>query len=232
MKPRKQKAPDLISAELYDDEELIWWGQPIASRLALQVNYTSIFMSLILAVFAIAFFTLSQEMMSSNSSFGSFGRSRNSDGIRSFVSLMFILVPGFMFLGSAWSALEPVRKYIIGLRTYYMLTNRRAVIVTNLFSKQVRSFYDENVTKIEVRRFGNDSGSLIFATEQMTKQVQSGSRNGFNVTFENGDVNFGVGRRTRNVTYQVKHGFMAIHDVRTVEDLVSQVFFENNEDKQ
>lgn len=232
MKPRKQKAPDLISAELYDDEELIWWGQPIASRLALQVNLMSVIMSIAMAVFAVVFFTMSQEMLPSSSSVGGFGRSSRGDSIRSFVSLMFIIIPGIMFLGSAWSALKPVRRYVIGLRTYYMLTSRRAVIINNLFSKQIRSFYDENVNKIEIRRFGNDSGSVIFATEQVTKQVQSGRHNGFNVTFENGDVNFGVGRRTRNVTYQVQHGFMAIHDVRTVEDLVSQVFFENHEDKQ
>lgn len=229
MKPRKQKTPDFISAQLYDEEELLWWGQPIASRLALQVNVMSIVMSAAMAIFAVGFFVISRDMMSDMP--GSFGRSSNGSGIRSFVSIMFIIVPGMMFLGAGWQAIEPLRKYVMGLRTYYMLTNKRAIIINNLLSTQIRSFYDENVNKIEVHHFGNDSGSVIFSTEQMTRQVRRGNRNGFNVTFGDDGVNFSAGQRTRNVNYTVQHGFMAIHDVRTVEDLVSQVFFEGDEKK-
>lgn len=224
MNPRKQKPPDLISAELYNDEELIWWGQPIASRLALQVNVMGILISAGVAVFAVGFFILSRDMLSDMS--GSFSR-RNS-GMTSIISLMFTIVPGIMFLGAGWQAIEPLRKYITGLRTYYMLTNQRAVIIKHLLSKQVRSFYDENVNKIEVHNFGNDVGSVIFATEQMTRQYRDNNRGGFNVTFGDDGINFSAGPRTRTVNYTVQHGFMAIHDVRTVEDLVSQVFFEDD----
>lgn len=221
---RKEKLPDILENELFDDEEVVWWGQPIPARLALQVDFMHIIVSAGVAAFAVFFYTMAQDMMF-ESSLNSFDSSRG-DGIRSFVSLMFTIVPLLMFLGAGWQVIEPLRKYVMGTQTYYLLTNQRAVIIKNLGSRQVRSFYDENMDRIETQHFGNGIGSIIFATEQQTREIHNRNRGGFSVTFNDGGVNFGSRRSTRTVT--IKHGFIAIHDARTVEDMMSQLFFSND----
>lgn len=222
---RKQKLPDILESELYDNEEVVWWGQPIPAQMALQVDVMSIIISAAVAGFAVFFYIFTQDMFAERS-FSSFGSSR-SGGVFSFVQIMFTIVPAIMFLGAGWQVITPLRNYIIALRTYYLLTNQRAVIVKNLLSTQVRSFYDENISRLDVRHFGNNTGSIIFSTEQVTQKVHSRNNGGFTVTFNDDGVNFGSRSRTRTVT--IRHGFMAIQDVRTVEDMMSQIFFNNTE---
>ncbi|GEM_PF-4648761 len=206
---RKQKLPEILASELYDGEEVVWWGQPIPTRLAFDVNIMNLATSAGLAAFAIFFYTFTQEMFA-ESAMRSFSVSSRGDGIRSFVQLMFTIVPLFMFLSAAWTIISPLKNYVAGLRTYYLLTNQRAVIVKNLLSKQVQSFYDENVDRLNVNHFGNGVGSIFFATEQITRQVPN---------------------KNRTTTVTVKHGFRAIADVRTVEDMMSQIFFNTDKKK-
>lgn len=226
MSVRKQKAPEVIESELYDDEELIWWGQPIPSYAARNVNMLSIMMSLVMAAFAFGFIAFTQEMFA-DSPFRS--SSRNS-GMFSIISVMFILIPGVMFLGSIWQVISPLRNWFKATRTVYALTNKRAIIITHMLSRNVQSFHDEHVTKLQTRSYGGGVGDVIFATEQVTRQYRDHRNNGFHVTFGEGGTNFGFGPRTRTTTFQVNHGFMAIPDARVVEDFVSQVFFSDQDE--
>lgn len=96
-KVKLDSAPEIISAELYDDEELVWWGQPVASYLARQVSIPSIAMSAVMAIFAVGFFLFAQDMFAeaSTSSFGGFGSRR---GVPAIFPLMFTLIPVLCFL--------------------------------------------------------------------------------------------------------------------------------------
>jgi len=216
-------APEIVRSEIYNDEELVWWGQPVASRLAQQVDIFSIIVSAVMAVFAVGFYLFAQDMFaqSSRSTFGAFGSSNR--GFPAIFPIMFTLIPGIMFLGAMWNALMPLRKWVKARKTYYVLTNKRALIIEQVFSKNVQSFYDEHIQKMQTRTYANGVGDIIFATEMVTRQYRRSNQGGLQINFSNDGVNFGSGTRTS--TYQIQHGFMAVPDARTVEDLVSQIFF-------
>lgn len=221
---RKAKPNPLIEDELFDDEELVWWGQPIAHHLMRKISLPQMGMAIFMLVFASFFYLQTQEMFSgSRSTFG--GRS----SFPSFLPILFTIVPAFMALGSLWTLSTPIQQWIKGRRTYYALTNKRAIIIEQLFSKTVQSFYDEQIEQMQVTTYVGGVGDIIFATQIGQRQIRSGRRNGLNITFEDGGMNVSSGRRTRTVTYQIQQGFKAIPDVRVVEDFISQIFFSDDD---
>ena len=220
---QKRKSPEIIDLQLFDNEELVWWGQPVAIHSLRKVDIVGTAMSLFIVVFAIFFYLQAREMFTDNQ-FRSFGQPSMIETIMPF---FFTLVPALMVLTGLWNISEPIRNWIIANRTYYALTNRRALVIKDLFATDVRSFYDENIHRLQVKNYGG-VGDIIFATETVTSQYKD-HNNGFRVSFNDNGVNFG--NQTRTTTTQVSHGFHAIRDVRVVEDYISQIFFDDSEEK-
>lgn len=221
---QKSKPNPLIEDELFEDEELVWWGQPIAHYLMRNISLPQMGMAIVMIIFASFFYLQTQEMFS-ESSF-SFGR-RSS--FPSFLPLLFTIVPAVMVLGALWTLSTPIQQWIKGQRTYYALTNKRAIIIEQLFSKKVQSFYDEQIEKMQVTTYAGGVGDIIFATATVQRQITSSRRNrGMSITFEDGGMRVGSNPRTRTVTYQVQQGFRAIQDVRVVEDFIAQIFFSDD----
>lgn len=53
---QKLKPNSLIEDELFDDEELIWWGQPIAHYLMRNINLRHIGFAIFMLIFASFFY--------------------------------------------------------------------------------------------------------------------------------------------------------------------------------
>lgn len=222
---QKSKPNPIIEDELYDDEELVWWGQPVAHYLMRNINLPQMGMAIVMIIFA-SFFYLQTQNMFSESSFG-FGQ---GSSFPSFLPLLFTLVPAIMVLGSLWTLSTPLQNWIKGQRTYYALTNKRAIIIEQLFSKTVQSFYDEQIEQMQVTTYAGGVGDIIFATDTVQRQYTSSRRNrGMSITFEDGGMRVGSNPRTHTVTYQIQQGFRAIPDVRVVEDFISQIFFTDDD---
>jgi len=82
-------------------------------------------------------------------------------------------------------------------KTAYVLTTTRAIIFTGDFSKQTRSFGPDRLTDLRRKQRSDGSGDLIFETEHSFNR--EGDR------------------------HSTDHGFLAISDVKAVENLVRQL---------
>lgn len=223
---QKRKSPAIIELQLFDNEELVWWGQPVALYSLRKVDILGSAMSVFIIGFAIFFYMQAREMFTDNR-FRGFGE---PSAIETILPFFFTLIPALMVLAGLWNISEPIRNWIIANRTYYALTNRRALIIKELFATHVQSFYDENIHKMQVKNYGGVGvGDIIFASETATRQYTD-RNSGFGVSFTDDGMKFGD--QTRTTTTQVLHGFHAIQDVRVVEDYISQIFFDDADVKE
>src|SRR5690606_36090340 len=130
MQKRKVYPDPIIEHELYDDEELLWQGKPNPMGFVRRSEWIGVVMGLFFAAFG-AFFIHFSSQMFNESRFG---------GPPAFVRLMFIFVPSIFILTGLYQAAQPLLKFIEGKGTTYGLTNKRAIIITKTWSKQVRSY--------------------------------------------------------------------------------------------
>ncbi len=91
-------------------------------------------------------------------------------------------------------------------KTVYVITTARAITFDGGFSTSIRSFSPDHLTNLRRKQRSDGSGDLIF------ERKQSYHRNG--------------SRRTSD------HGFLAIPDVKTVENLVRQLVEKSGNAKQ
>lgn len=220
--PQKRKTPQLVDDQLFDDEELVWWGRPIPAYTLRKIKILPLLPQLFIIAFAIFFIVMSQNMFDSD-----FGR--NDSFLFTVVPIFFLLVPSIMILSALWQLSKPVRDWYQVTRTTYALTNKRAMIITHFNATNVQSFYDEQVKQLQVTTYGNGVGNIIFATETRTRQVMSGQSSSLNMNFTNNGINFSSGPNHKIVSHQVEEGFYAIADVRVVEDFIIQIFFDDDD---
>lgn len=201
MNQRKQKlnAPPIIEAQLYDDETLLWWGAPKPTFYVIRHTDWSAFLGGLVVVAVSGIFMSALRAMPVSDGFG---------GPPPIFSAMFTLIPLIILLVGVWYATGPGRKFIEAQRTLYALTDRRALIVHQMLSTQVKSYYDTQIEKLDTHIHSDGTGDIIFDTEVKPRAV----------------------RNRRRVSFRdVHHGFMGIEDPRGVEDLMAQLFFEDDD---
>jgi len=201
MQKRKAHPLPIIADELYDDEVLHWQGQPSPRSALFRVQWGSVIMGLAVMAFAIFFLVMSQNAFNQTSFTG------RSVGPPTAFRLFFLAIPGVICLTGLWQAAAPIRQAFTATRTYYALTNKRAIVIMQTASKQVRSYYDEHINRIQTRSYGDGSGDVIFSTHLEDRTVY---RN----------------KRSYTQTVTVQDGFFGIRDAREVEDLLTQIFIE------
>jgi len=54
----------------------------------------------------------------------------------------------------------------LATRTYYAITDRRIIVITNFFGRRVRSYYAPDITDFEVIDTGSGRGSIKLRTNQ------------------------------------------------------------------
>jgi hypothetical protein len=197
MQKRKVQPSPIVEVELYDDEDLLWQGKPNPITHARKASWIGVLFGLGFAAFAVFFISMALNMFS-DSPFGG-----PPAGFRFF----FLAIPTVFICVGLWQAAEPIRKFIEGSSTTYALTNKRALIITKTWTKQVRSYYDENIRGIQTRMNMDGTGDVIFSSRMVTRWIRER-------------------RRSYQTQIQVDEGFVGIGDAREVEDLMSQLFFD------
>ncbi|MCA9979713.1 MAG: PH domain-containing protein [Anaerolineales bacterium] len=132
----------MIRAELDSGEEIVWQGQP---RQGLLLRSSDIFLipfSLMWGGFAI-FWTMTAASAGAPFFFVLWGTP--------FVLVGLYLIIGRFFV-DAWQR----------RRTYYALTNRRALIISGIFNQNVRTLPYNTMSEINITRHSNDRGTITF----------------------------------------------------------------------
>ncbi|MCC6909721.1 MAG: PH domain-containing protein [Phycisphaerales bacterium] len=167
-----------VSAELSDGEQVLWQAQPIPG-LYIRRSWPAV-------LFAIPWTAFAVFWMFGAAGFKMPTFSSGADLFPLF-GIPFVLIGCGMFC----SPLVLRRK---ARRTVYVLTDRRAIIITGLLSLDVQSFPPDQLGQIRRRQRRDGSGDLIFRTE---------------IDYDSD------GDRTRRYI-----GFLAIPDVKSVEHSV------------
>jgi hypothetical protein len=179
-----------VHSELRPGERLVWTGQPRPGRLMRQ--------TIPLVIFAIPWtaFSLFWMFMAGGLFFVNPGGGNGFEVVSVCFSLFgvpFVLI-GFAMLASPWWA---ARK---GKRTCYAITDRRAILwEAGWWSRlDVRSYEPGGLGRIVRTEYADGCGDLVF------EEIVSYGRDS-------------DGNRTSST---IRHGFMAVENVREVEDLL------------
>ncbi len=133
---------DLVKGELESGEQVLWVGQP---RVLPFVRH--LFLS---SVFAIVFAAIGMVLVLA---------ATNAEGGQFWPPLLFgllLLAPGLYHLSSP---LWTIRK---AHRTLYVVTDRRAIVLTGTFSRMVLSFGPEQLTQLLRKEKPDGSGDILF----------------------------------------------------------------------
>lgn len=136
--------PDLdvqrqLQEELDSGEKIVWQGQPKPHLFAAK--------SVVPFLFSLVWLTLLVPM--------GLSAIKTPRGIQALP--VFIL---FALVGLAMAG-QPAYRYYSDRRTHYLLTNRRALIITLGRSKKVLSYYPDKLQALERRERADGSGDLI-----------------------------------------------------------------------
>ena len=182
----------LLRAELEDGEQLVWFDQPSPGRMALQMAPIGC-IGLVFGGFA-AFWVV---MASGVAFFGSFaGPGAAPLLLFPFFGVPFLIVAGIMIV-------SPILAYNNAKKSIYGLTNRRAIIISQGFSRTVKSYTAGDMDSIERSERSDGTGDVIFARQ-------------YNVN----------SRRNRS---PVSIGFFGIRNPHDVERLVRQLVVERQD---
>ena len=111
--------PEIVRRELRPRELLRWVGYPIAKRRAVQISWRTF-------LFGIPFLA-----------FSFFWESKVFDSGAPIVFMLF----GAIFVGiGTWLLSSPLIEYWRGLRTIYVVTNQRLLILNGIFQPSVESY--------------------------------------------------------------------------------------------
>ena len=173
----------LVDAELEPGEQVIWAGQPVPARFARR--------NLGMVLFGIPWTAFALFWIAGASGF-------KIPDFSSPTSLFPLFGVPFVLVG-CWLLSSPYWQFRQARRTAYVITDRRAVVLSSGFwnSITVRSF--EPFRLGDLRRIQNTDGTGDLVFERV---VNTSNRNGNQST---------------------DHGFLAIKDVKTVETLVRQL---------
>ncbi len=150
-------ASEELRRELFDGEQLVWTGQP---RRGIHLRARDAFMipfSLMWGGFAF-FWEFSVIRSGAPVLFAIWGVP--------FVLVGIYLIVGRFFYDAAARA-----------RTAYALTNRRAIIISGIFSRQIRSIDLRSIPELGFRESSDGSGTISFGAPESPMSSRSGSRN-------------------------------------------------------
>lgn len=200
MQKRKAKPPQIVENQLYDNETLLWWDKPAPLPYTLRNMRKIDLFSGLIALFAITYMSQMIGNMPPAPMMGDMG-------LPVPFSLFFNGIMLFIFVFALWQVLNPLRHYLEATRTTYALTDQRALIISEMLSTRVESYFEKHIEKLEVSVGSGGTGDIIFDTDLETRESRS----------QHGGM--------RRYTVKINRGFFGVADVRYVEDLMSQVFF-------
>jgi hypothetical protein len=186
-----------VRAELRAGERLVWVGQPQPGRFARG--------AIPIVLFGIAWtaFAVFWMAAASGTLFGGFGGNNNTPGeFRAFFAcfplfgLPFVLIGLGMLSSPYWFRRQ-------AKRTCYALTDRRAILwqASPFGSVTVRSYGPEALDKIHRTEYADGCGDFVFEEA----------------------VSVGWNKHGQRTTTTTRYGFMAINNVREVEELLRRV---------
>jgi hypothetical protein len=166
-----------LQTELDSGERIVWQAKAEPRFFAPKALFPAIF-----GVIWLGF-------ISTMITFGSHGRTQRSGGLFpffpfAFIGLIVLATPLFRFLGSR--------------RTWYLITNRRVLIITLGSNRKVLSYYPDKLQGLERRERADGRGDIV---------IDRTSTGSFNSGY-------------RGSAYLQEVGFMNIPDVKNVEGLV------------
>ena len=148
-------AEAVIGSELEPDERLIWHGQPRQGLLLRGPDWVLVLFGLLWWTFLVFYFA-----------------AMVIDGDQLFVGTLF----GIPFL-AVGLYLMPGRFLIdarLRSRTYYGLTDRRAIIVSGLFSTTVKSLLRKTLSDVSVEQRRDGSGTIFFGHTNVFDAMYAG----------------------------------------------------------
>jgi uncharacterized integral membrane protein len=190
---QKIKVPPVVESELFDDEKLYWYGKPNPRRNIRADEWLMLPAGIFAALFALFFIATATSMF-------------DDDFPPATFQLPFLLVPLLMMGIGLWQAGAPLKSYLRGQQTHYVVTDRRILIIVDGVARDVESFYAKNVEFVRRRSHADGTGDVFFAEKQITRHTNN---------------------KTRTQTLDV--GFRGIPQAKYVEDMLFQIFFENED---
>ncbi len=194
-----------LNNELNDDETILWLDQPIASRMA-RGAWPIVLFGMFWSTFCAGwmFFTIKMAMKTP------------ADQAGLFAWLFPIFGIPFCIIGLGMLT-SPIWVKRLALRTVYVLTDQRAMIISRSFGKtHVRAYTPEKLNDINRSLNDDGSGDLIF--EKVISSHTSTHRNTHSLG--HGGHRGGGGRSTRTRTSTTTYGFKCIKQAKQVHELI------------
>lgn len=191
---------DEVRAELDGAERLVWVGQPIASRTARRALALSAF-GVVFTAFALVWIALASGMLGK--------RGPDTSAMPTALRVCFPLWGAPFALVGLGMTLAPLWASRAARRTVYIITDRRVILWKGSAwgEATVRSYRGDALGSLVRRESADGSGDLIFEEQHYV------------------DTRPGRDRRR----HAVRHGFIAIPDVRQVEDLLRRALLTKDE---
>ena len=202
--------PSKVSEQLRTDEKLLWFGKPNPLSLA-RKQLTPVLYGAVWIVFVIYGFKTAQTSFARQQQAQSFfGESNN---LPAFQTIFLLVAVVFVGIG-LWMISTPIRSYIKALRTFYAVTDQRALIISGVFSQTIIAYTRHDIRWIKTVDYSDGLGDVLFGYDERT-YTEHINQPGFPNT-----------NRTiqRSVTFSI--GFRSIPDHQQVEALMRKTLLE------
>ena len=174
-----------FQSELNPSERILWSGQPYPGVVIRAADWFIIPFTLIWGGLALFF---AYSMITQHALFGAI-----------LISFFFALVGLYVIFGRFFVDVLQRRN------TYYALTNKRAIIISGVFTQHIKTLIISNLSEIGVMTRRNGSGTITFGSSHPLAWMYASS----------GFPNMGL--------YHAAPSFENIREVRSVYQLVKQV---------
>jgi hypothetical protein len=154
----------LIESELQPGENIVWLGQPMPGFTTIR-SFTIMFIAIPSVVFAVVWMISVVKILS--------GLKDIENGLLLYIPLA--VLPVLLF--SAAMALVPWLLRRLSRDTYYVITDRRAIIIQTTFRLIKISFGPSQLQALSVRHRPDGSGDIIFTAGQ--PRARTSGRIGF-----------------------------------------------------
>jgi hypothetical protein len=190
-----------VRAELRDGERLLWVGQPLPARYA-RAAWPMVLFGIPWTAFAVFWIVMAGGMgfFAANAGPGGPG----AGGAALFGCCFPLFGVPFVLIGIGMLT-SPIWLRRQARRTCYALTDRRAIVwkAQSFGGVEVRSYGPDDLTRLVRTENADGTGDLVF--EEFVRTTRRYGNNG------------------NRSTYRTRYGFLAIADVRRIEELLRRV---------
>ena len=165
---------ELLNDELLKDEQILWSGQPETSVVFNNADIFLVPFSLLWGGFAI-FWEVMALSTGNNSD-------HKAPAFFPLFGIPFVLIGLYFIFGRFWG--KNYRKR----RTYYFVTNKRVVILTNIFNKNIQAEFIERISSINKTAASNGIGTIRFGNSNMMTAMYGNTGMEFFGSFYGQDV--------------------------------------------